>query len=246
MLTLETDTYSEVDRELAQRFAYAIDHASKTDARLRQAADLMRSWDGVVGAGSVAAEIVVTAKNALWPLVLQPKLGQDWKLYTWFDKDFAQEEMVNDLSPDLLPPGYRSWNDLIAAAVKKGMADGHAPPLLSAWTYGSQHILLVEHPLYGLLPFFRGWTSTGPHPLPGDETTIDQMRGLLGPSQRFIMDWSDVDGSTENLFMGESGDPVSAYYRDHFAYWLNGKTFSLPFTDARVKATAEHTLLLMP
>jgi penicillin G amidase len=246
MLTLQTDTYSEVDQDLAERFAYAIDHASKTDLQLRRAADLLRSWNGVVSSSSVAAEIVASTKKALWPMILKPKLGRDWELYTWQDKDFAQEELIDNVSPDWLPSSYRSWDDLIAFAAKKGMADDRAPLLLSGWTYGSRHVLLIEHPLYGLLPFFRGWTSTGAHPLSGDETTVQQTRGLLGPSQRFIMDWNDVDGSSENLFMGESGDPVSAYYRDHFPYWYSGKTFSLPFTDARIKAAAKHTLWLMP
>ena len=107
MLTLETDTYSEVDQELAQRFAYAIDHASKTDAQLRRAADFLRSWNGAVSVNSVAAEIVAATKKALWPLILEPKLGKDWELYTWQDKSFAQEEMVDNVSPDWLPPGYQ-------------------------------------------------------------------------------------------------------------------------------------------
>ena len=51
--------------------------------RLHQAADLMRTWDGVITTGSVAAEIVDATKAALWPLVLEPKLGADWKLYEW-------------------------------------------------------------------------------------------------------------------------------------------------------------------
>ena len=51
MLTLQMDTFSEVDRELAQRFAYAIDRSTAADAKLRQAADLMRTWDGVITTG---------------------------------------------------------------------------------------------------------------------------------------------------------------------------------------------------
>ena len=43
---MQTDIYSEVDQELAHRFAYAIDHTAGADERLRKAADLMRSWDG--------------------------------------------------------------------------------------------------------------------------------------------------------------------------------------------------------
>ncbi len=54
-----------------QRFAYAIDRSTVADAKLRQAADLMRTWDGVITTDSVAAEIVDATKQALWPLVLR-------------------------------------------------------------------------------------------------------------------------------------------------------------------------------
>jgi penicillin G amidase len=246
MLTLQTDTYSEVDRAFAQRFAYAIDRASVSDAKLREAADLMRTWDGVIRTDSVAAEIVDATKRALWPLVLEPKLGADWKLYAWQTKDFVQEEMVEKAPREWLPAGYKSWDDLIAAAVRKSMTDDHAPLSLRDWTFGSQHTINVRHPLYGLMPFFRGWTSTGRHQLAGDETTVNQVKGLLGASQRFTMDWSHVDGSTENIVMGDSGDPLSAYYLNQWPYWSNGKTFAPPFTEGAVNAATKHTLRLVP
>jgi penicillin G amidase len=245
MLRLQMDTFSEVDRDLAQRFAYAIDRSKNSDAKLRQAADLMRTWDGVITTGSVAAEIVDAGKKALWPLVLEPKLGLDWQLYDWQSKNFVQEEMVEKTPAEWLPAKYKSWDDLLAAAVQKGMADGHAPASLRDWTYGSQHVIDVKHPLYGLMPFFH-WTSTGPHQLAGDETTLDHVRGLLGASQRLTVDWSNVDGSTENIVMGESGDPVSPYYLDQFPYWYSGKTFAMPFSDEAVSAVTKHTLRMAP
>jgi len=245
MLTLQMDTFSEVDRGLAQRFAYAIDRSSAPDAKLRQAADLMRSWDGVVSTGSVAAEIVDATRRALWPLVLEPKLGSDWQLYDWQSKNFVQEEMVERSAPAWLPAKYKSWDDLIAGAVKKGMADEHAPASLRDWTYGSRHVIDVKHPLYAMLPFFR-WISTGPHQLAGDETTVDHVRGLLGASQRLTVDWSDIDGSTENIVMGESGDPVSPFYLDQWPYWYAGRTFAMPFTERAVTTATQHTLRLLP
>jgi penicillin amidase len=245
MLTLQTDTFSEVDRGLAQRFAYSIDRSTVANAKLRQAADLMRTWDGVITTGSVAAEIVDATRQALWPLVLEPKLGADWQLYDWQSKNFVQEEMVEKAPAEWLPAKYKSWDDLIAAAVEKGMVDEHAPAALHDWTFGSRHVIDVKHPLYAMLPFFK-WTSTGPHQLAGDETTVDHVRGLLGASQRLTVDWSNLDGSTENIVMGESGDPVSAYYLDQWPYWYSGKTFAMPFTEGAVSAVTRHTLRLVP
>ena len=83
MIALQTDVISPVDQAIGQRFAYAIDHASKTTARQRAAADLLRSWDGAMTPGSPAAAVLTAAKNAFWPAVLKPKIGEDWKLYSW-------------------------------------------------------------------------------------------------------------------------------------------------------------------
>jgi penicillin amidase len=53
-------------------------------------------------------------------------------------------------------------------------------------------------------------------------------------------------GATENIVMGESGDPLSPYYLDQWPYWLHGQTFVLPFGEPAVSAATSHTLKLTP
>ena len=246
MLKLQTDVYSEVDQELAQRFAYAIDHAKNTDARLRQAADLMRSCDGVLGVNSAPAAIVEAANGAFWQMLLKPKIGDDWKLYHWPESGFAREELVMHAPAGWLPQQYPTWDDFLTDVVRQGLETGHAPVDLVKWRYGQEHTVELEHPLYGLLPWFKGWTGTGALPQSGGKSTVKQVDRDVGPSQRLTVDWSDVDQATENIVMGESGDPLSAHYRDQWPYWYGGTTFALPFSDAAVAAQASHTLQLVP
>jgi penicillin G amidase len=246
MLTLETDVYSEVDQEIAQRLAYAIDHASRTDPQLRQAADLLRVWNGVVGVDSAPAAIEVAAKARFWPMVLQPKLGDDWRLYRWAESNYAGEQIIMKEPAGWLPPQYPTWDDFLADLVRQGLEQAHAPADLSTWRYGYEHPVDVEHPLFGLLPWFKDWTGTGPQPQSGDTVTVKQVGRTFGPSQRFTIDWSNVDAATENIVMGESGDPLSPYYRDQWPYWYGGKTFALPFTEPAVAASTAHTLRLEP
>lgn len=246
MLTLQTDVYSELDQEYAQRFAYAIDHAHKTDARLRQAADLLRTWDGVVGIDSAPAAIVAAAKHVFWQMLLQPKLGDDWRAYEWAESAFAQEEIIMHAPAQWLPKEYATWDDFLAACVSRGLVEGRAPSDLREWRYGYAHPVEIEHPLYGLLPWFKKWTGTGAQPQSGDTSTVKQVGRTFGPSQRFTMDWSNIDGATENMVMGESGDPLSPHYRDQWTYWYSGTTFPLPFTDTAVETSTAHTLRLLP
>ena len=230
--------------ELAHRLAYAIDHASATDIRLRQAADLMRSWDGTVSSNSSAAAVTAAAESAFWPMLLRPKLGDEWRLYHWSESDFAREQLITHNPSGWLPSGYASWDDFLAAVVKEGLHS--APLMLKTWHYGDAHPIDVRHPLYGNIPWVRKWTGTGWHPHGGDTTTVDAAGHTFGPSQRFTIDWSNPDAATENLMMGESGDPLSQYYNDQWTYWYSGKTFTLPFSDAAVQAQTAHTLLLLP
>jgi len=60
--------------------------------------------------------------------------------------------------------------------------------------------------------------GTGKQPQSGDTTTVKQVGRDFGPSQRFTMDWSNIDGSMENIVLGESGNPLSPYSA------TNGKT----------------------
>ena len=246
MLTLQTDVYSEVDQEIAQRLAYGIDHADHAGRQLRQAANLLRTWDGVVSVDSAPAAIVGAAKQAFYPMLLEPKLGAEWEHYRWGEGIYAGEQILMDESPAWLPAKYASWDDFLADVVRRGLAFDGAPPNLNKWRYGDAHRVDVEHPLFGLLPWFKDWTGTGAQPQSGDTTTVKQVGRTFGPSQRFTIDWGNVDTATENIVMGESGDPLSPYYRDQWPYWYNGRTFALPFTDQAVDAATVHTLRLEP
>ncbi|MGB6828086.1 MAG: penicillin acylase family protein [Terracidiphilus sp.] len=250
MLDTQTDIYSEVDQEFGQRFAYAIDHTSGSDGngdpRMRQAADLMRTWDGRLTVDSAAASIVTRAREVIWPMILEPKLGKTMYDYHWEERNFALEEIVMHAKPEWLPSNYKSWDALLTAAVRKAITDGHAPGDLSRWTYGSWHTIDIEHPLSHFLPFLGNKAGTGRQPISGDVDTVKQIGSDVAPSQRFTMDWSNIDGSTENIVLGESGNPLSPYFRDQWSDWYNGTTFALPFTSGAVAVQTRHTLRLEP
>jgi penicillin amidase len=246
LLAVETDVYSEMDQELGHRFAYAIDHTPGVDERLKKAADLMRSWDGKLTTDSAAASIVTKARYAFWPLILKPKLGEDDAAYSWSESNFAEEEIIMRGNSEWLPASYKNWDALLTDAVRSGMKNGKAPADVAQWSYGSWHVVDIEHPLAKFLPVVGRVAGTGEQPLSGDTTTVKQVSRAFGPSQRFTMDWSNIDGSTENIVLGESGNPYSPYFRDQWNDWYGGTTFALPFSSTAISAQTRHTLRLLP
>jgi len=247
LLAVQTDIYSELDQEMAHRLATAIDHSGNTDDQLRKAADLLRNWDGRLTTDSVAASIEVNTRYTLRSMLLEPKVGKELaKTYQWSESNFAEEEIVMHASPEWLPPNFKDWDAFLTTAVRNALKNGNAPSDLSKWTYGSWHVVDIEHPLSGFLPIISRMAGTGKQPLSGDTLTVKQVGETFGPSQRFTMDWSNVDDSTESISLGESGNPYSPYYRDQWNDYYNGRTFALPFTPAAVSANTQHTLRLLP
>ncbi len=262
MLGVELDQHSEFDLVLAHKLAYAIDHSSTTargsdSARLRQAADLLRTWPGEMSANSPAAAIVAAAHDHLWPALLAPQiLAHDGgsradsirfaRLYTWGESNSALEGLLNHMPKRWLPRGVANWNDLLTSVVEQGLHEAHAPRDLSNWQYGSIHHIEIEHPLFGGHPFLN-WllgtaTGSGAQPAGGGPTTIDAIETSFGPSERFTADLSDASATIANIATGESGNLSSLWYLDQFQPWLRGTTFLLPLENNR----AEHSLTLVP
>jgi penicillin amidase len=254
MLSLQNDVYSDLDHVIAQRLAYAIDHSKTTDKRIRQAADILRKWNGNVEADAAAPAIVDAARAALWPLLLNPHLGPDpgdsAKLYTWSEKPYAEEQLIMYTPARWLPARYANWNELLTAAVDKGLFDAHAPYNLTKWHYGRSHPVDIEHPIFSQSALLRRIiglpTGTGPQPQSGDTTTVKQVGRSFGPSERFTADLSNLDNSTLNIVLGQSGNPASPWFMDQWPAWYKGTTFALPFSPASVSDATTHTLTLTP
>jgi penicillin amidase len=246
MIAVQTDIYSEMDQELGHRLAYAIDHTAGADDQLHKAADLMRSWDGRLTVDSAAASLVTQARYTLGRMLLETRLGAMWRDYIWSESNFAEEEIVMHGGPEWLPPDFKDWDGFLTEAVRRGMRAGKAPADVTKWDYGSWHVVDLEHPLSNFLPYVGRVAGTGEQPLSGDTLTVKQVGRAFGPSQRFTMDWNNVDGSTENIVLGESGNPYSPWFRDQWSDYYNGKTFALPFSPVAVSANTQHTLRLLP
>ena len=60
------------------------------------------------------------------------------------------------------------------------------------------------------------------------------------------VDFSNLDNSTLNIVVGQSGHLLSPHYKDQFTAWYDGATFSFPFSDDAVKNAKKHELTLNP
>ena len=258
MLALQTDIHSEADLFAAERFVYAVDHAAKPSARAKQAADLMRSWDGRMQAASAAPTIAENSILELRRLLLEPKLGNapadgtkadevlSWKTYAWEMRSVWMENILLHRPKRWLPDKYPNYDELLAAAVDAAVNAPDTPKDLATWRWGVFNAVEIEHPILGKIPLIRHWSAPGVHEQSGSGYTVKAVTRSHGPSERFTANLADLDESTLNTVTGQGGNFLSPYYMDQWKAWYQGTTFTLPFSAKAVDAAKAHRLLLEP
>jgi penicillin amidase len=268
MLALQTDIHSDATQFAAERLVYAVDHAAKPSARVKQAADLMRSWDGRMLATLAAPTIAENAIRELRRLLLEAKLGTsspehrkdadselyketqknaiDWKTYSWLQRSVWMENILLHHPKRWLPDKYPNYDELLAAAVEAAVNSPGAPQDLASWRWGAFNAVEIQHPILGKIPLMKYWSGPGVQEQSGSGYTVKAVTTFHGPSERFTANLADLDQSTLNTVTGQGGNFLSPYYMDQWKAWYEGTTFTLPFSAKAVRAAKEHQLTLEP
>jgi penicillin amidase len=252
MLALETDIYSELDRVVADKFVYAIDHAKNASQRSHQAANILRQWNGQMDANSPAPTIASKARDELRRMLLAAKLGTyplqggpaSWTTYHWMMETVWLENVLTQQPARWLPPAYSSYDDLLASAMDEALKK--APADSNSWNWGPENSVTIQNPILGRIPVVRRWTGPGEQPQSGSGYTVKAAGRDYGPSERFTADLSNLDSSTLNTVTGQSGNFLSPYYMDQWQAWYTGYTFALPFSKSAVEDATAHRLILEP
>jgi penicillin G amidase len=258
MLALQTDIHSEADLFASERFVYAVDHASKPSARAKQGADLMRSWDGRMQAGSAAPTVAENSILQLRRLLLEAKLGSapadpkqadgvlNWRTYSWEMRSVWLENVMLHHPKRWLPETFPNYDELLTAAVEAAVNGPTAPKDLASWRWGAFNAVDIEHPILGKIPIVRHWSGPGQKEQSGSGYTVKAVTPTHGPSERFTANLADLDQSTLNIVTGQGGNFLSPYYMDQWKAWYEGTTFTLPFSAHAVEAAKSHRLVMVP
>ena len=163
MLALQTDIYSDADRYFAERFVYGVDHAKNASPRAKQAAEIMRGWDGRMTADSAAPTIAYRARAELTRLLLEPKLGAapadpkqaeaalSWKTYSWGMQSVWLENVVHHQPQRWLPRSVWQLRRFAGGGRRScgQWASPDAPQDLASWKWGGFRPVEIQHPILG-------------------------------------------------------------------------------------------------
>jgi penicillin amidase len=141
----------------------------------------------------------------------------------------------------LLAPAYPDWDALLFQAL---IASEQLPPgcvTLAACTWGRVNAVRVRHPLSDALPLLHAFLDMPVVRPPGARHDMPRIQGPdFGASERFSVSPGHEAEGYFNMPGGQSGHPLSAFYRLGFDAWAEGRP--TPF----LPGAAAHELVLQP
>ena len=210
----------------------------------------VEKWKGHASIDAVSYPIVRLFRLEVYSRMFDPIFQSctmanpdfNWNLLLLED---AAWKLLQDKPANLLPPHYKSWNDLLVAAVDDVIRDLDRDGVrLPYATWGERNRAVIRHPFSYTLPwFFRSTLDMPPDPLPGDHD-MPRVQGLavtgesFGASERMIVSPGHEDEGIFEMPCGQSGHPLSPYYRAGHEAWVKGEP--TPFLPGK----PEHTLVL--
>jgi len=147
--------------------------------------------------------------------------------------------LVTQQPMHLLAVRYASWRDFLLVQLDTTIATlQQTCGTLAQCSWGSRNTIEIRHPLSAALPLIGGLLDMPTVQLPGDNDMPRVQDGEEGASERFAVSPGYESQGYFHMPGGQSGHPLSPYYRAGFLAWAQGEP--LPF----LPGTAEHTLVL--
>ncbi len=196
-------------------------------AELRRFAE---KWTGRAGVDSVAYRLVRRWRDAVADRALGPVFESCQEYDEGFDfRRLNYEEplwrLMQARPPNFLTPDYITWDDLLLAAaddVVRWVEQQHRP--LARLTWGARNTARIEHPFSGFLPPVLARLLNMPaERLPGDHDMPRVQSPSFGASERMVVSPGHEAEGIFEMPGGQSGNPLSPYYRAGFEVWVRGE-----------------------
>jgi penicillin amidase len=209
---------------------------------------LEHGWSGRASLDSAAYRFVRTFRDEVAQRVAKTVLAECYEADPAFDyftvrrREGAVWKLVTEKPLHLLDPQYSSWDALLLDAIDTVIASAtaeHSGPLRDR-TWAEYNVSSFRHPLSASLPLFGRWLDMPAQSLPGDLFTPRMHWGTNGASERMVVSPGHEDEGIMEMPTGQSGHPLSPFYRSSHEAWVNGQPS--PFLPGRT----EYRLTLEP
>jgi penicillin amidase len=251
MFDLQLDTESEFYVFYQQLALNSLTpEAIAAQPNLAEARDYLLAWDGRADAGSLGFALLVEFRKQLIGTVFTPYLAASRQAdknfsYAWTYIDTPLQALLNEKLPQTLPDAahYRDWDGFILGQLKHSiqLVQARQPGVaLMELNWGRLNKVKQAHPFSKALPVLSDLLDMPGEALPGCAFCVRAAGPDFGASERLVVSPGHFEDAILHMPGGQSGQPLSPYYRDQQNYWLKG--LPLPLTAGK----PEHLLLLRP
>ncbi|WP_312915915.1 penicillin acylase family protein [Stenotrophomonas sp.] len=224
-----------------------VEHSN--DPALKRLEAVSRQWQGRASPDSVSyrmargfrgilldnlqAALLAPAAEQLGERYIEPKLPQLEGL-VW--------PMLEQRLPNLLPPPYASWDEVLAESARQLEKDlAEQGKDLAQRNWGERNTAAICHPVSAALPgLFKRWLCMAREPLAGDDNMPRVVGPKFGASERMVVSPGHEADGIVHMPGGQSGHPLSPFWGAGHEDWVQGRP--TPFLPGR----ATHNLTLSP
>jgi penicillin amidase len=248
MLAIQLDDRARFLERWHAKLQALLDEAAVRDSPQRaEFRRLLEPWSGHASVESVAYRLVRAWRRAMHDLVFaaltyrarQPNEPPDAiEVPSQFEGPLWQ--LLSTEPEHLLPANFKSWRELELHAVDVAIESlGKDCKTLAACTWGERNRVRIRHPLGGV-PLIGAYLNMPQTELPGDSHMPRVQAVSFGASERLAVSPGHEAQGYFHMPGGQSGHPLSRFYRAGHEAWTNGQP--LPF----LPGNAEHRLAVVP
>ena len=142
-------------------------------------------------------------------------------------RDAVADQLLTERPMHWLPPEFESWDALLLAAAQKSEELLMRNDELDKATWGQRNQAKIRHPLSAAASQLSSFLDMPELPLPGDNHMPRVQSPSGGASQRMVVSPGEEDKGIYHQPGGQSGHPLSPYYRLGYEDWVYGKASPL-------------------
>lgn len=236
---LQMDFTSHYAMKIVPYILNAFKNAKVDDENLKTTLELLQKWDFVLDAKSQTPAIYNVFLVHLLKNIFEDEMGEEL-----FNEYIFLANIPYRVILELLEKPRSTWfnnintnevenrDDIIRLSLVDALVflEEKFGKNLATWQWGELHQIEFKHFFDGVNPIIDNIVNVGPFPIGGDGTTVfnteysftEPYLNRLGPSMRYIFDFSKPDEFLYVLPTGQSGHIISPNYKNMTKHWLAG------------------------
>ncbi|ALS31483.1 penicillin amidase [Pseudoalteromonas translucida KMM 520] len=194
----------------------------------------VENWQQCACASSVGYTLVKHYRDEVINITfstLQQSLSEKNGTLSYVRRDLepAIWQLINAQPSSWLNPQFSTWEQQLQGAFSQAIAklSTQYGNNIQGWQWGKVNELVIEHPFAKQIPILARFLNMPKTPGFGDSYMPAVQGRSFGASQRFIVQPGHLENAILSVPGGQSGHPLSNFYRAGFSQYINAENTPL-------------------